>query len=85
MDNVVLPELGEGIKTATVACWHVQVGDNVEKGADLVELVTDKATFNIEASVAGRLDKILFTEGDEVAIGIALAVIDTEPQTIKDL
>ena len=75
MTEVILPELGEGIKSAMVAFWHCQVGDAVKKDSDLVELVTDKATFNVSSDVDGVIKEILVAEGEEAAIGQVLAVI----------
>jgi pyruvate/2-oxoglutarate dehydrogenase complex dihydrolipoamide acyltransferase (E2) component len=76
MSAVILPELGEGITKATVACWHNKPGDRVQEGDDLVELVTDKATFNVSAEKNGILKTILVPEGKEAAIGATLAVIE---------
>ena len=75
MNEVILPHLGEGIKTATVACWHVKVGESVEAQDDIVEVVTDKATFNIPAPQSGLIQKILVPEGQEVSIGSVLVVL----------
>ena len=76
MVSVVLPELGEGITKATVSCWYAKPGDVVREGDDVVELVTDKAAFNVSATASGRLKKIFSKEGDEVAIGQPLAEIE---------
>jgi len=76
MSAVILPELGEGITKATVACWHNKAGDRVNEGDDLVELVTDKATFNVSAETSGTLTEILVPEGKEAAIGATLGVIE---------
>jgi len=75
MHSVLLPELGEGIKKATVACWHVKEGDQVQADDDIVELVTDKATFNVPAGNAGTVRNILIKEGQDATIGAPLAVI----------
>jgi len=77
LTNVVLPDLGEGIEKATVACWHFQVGDQVREGDDIVELVTDKASFNVPAPVTGKIKEILVGERQEVPIGQPLAVIES--------
>lgn len=74
--NVILPELGEGVEKATVAFWHCKVGDRVQKDSDLVELVTDKASFNVSADQEGVVKEIFFKEGDEVKIGEVLAVLE---------
>ena len=77
MEYVNLPELGEGIEKATVACWHASIGDRVSKDDDIVELVTDKATFHVPSGALGTIKEIRFKEGQEVRIGEVLAVIET--------
>ena len=76
MVEVKLPELGEEIKTAIVSCVYAKVGDHLQEGDDIVELTTDKATFNVSATRTGVLKKILIKEGDEVLIGQTLAFIE---------
>ncbi len=76
MSRVVLPELGQGIETATVACWHARVGEAVRPDDDIVELVTDKATFSVPAGGEGILREILIPEGQEAGIGATLAIIE---------
>lgn len=75
MTNVILPELGQGIKKASVTYWFVKEGQKVNKDQDLAELVTDKASFNLPAPCSGVLSKIIFKEGDTVGIGEVLAEI----------
>lgn len=76
MSNITLPELGEGITKATVVFWHTEVGDQVQEGDDVVELETDKATFNVPAPVSGVIKKIFFKEGQAVRIGEVLAILE---------
>ena len=76
MTNIILPELGEGITKATVAYWHVRPGEAVEAGQDVVEVVTDKASFNVEAPAKGRLKSILVPEGKDGGVGSALGTIE---------
>ena len=75
MTEAKLPHLGEGIEKAGVSYWHKSVGDSVKEGEDLVELVTDKATFNMPSPASGVLKEILAQEGDEVIVGQTLARI----------
>ena len=76
MVNVILPQLGEGIKEATVSYWYFKQGDSVNEKDDLVELTTDKATFNLPSPGSGKLSQILAQEGEKVNIGQVLAVIE---------
>ena len=74
--KIILPELGDGITKATVAFWHYKVGDRVHKDDDIVELVTDKATFNVSSEGSGILKEILIQEGCEAKIGENLGIIE---------
>jgi pyruvate dehydrogenase E2 component (dihydrolipoamide acetyltransferase) len=76
MTEVHLPELGEGITKATVTYWFYQEGEKVNEKDDLVELATDKATFNLPSPCSGTLTQVLFHEGDAVNIGEVLAIIE---------
>lgn len=78
MREVVLPELAEGVTEATVSYWHFEEGDKVEEGGDLVEIVTDKAVFNVPAPVSGTLTQVFFEEGEVVQVGATLAIIEEE-------
>ncbi|MDD5449541.1 MAG: hypothetical protein PHO42_02965 [Candidatus Omnitrophica bacterium] len=76
MKEIRLPDMGDGITAATVSMWYHKPGDDVKEGDDLVELVTDKATFNVPCSSAGKVSKIMFEEGDTVHPGDVLALIE---------
>jgi len=76
MTKVILPELGEGIKKATVSYWYFKEGEKINEKDDLVELTTDKATFNLPSPCSGMLSEIFFHEGDEVNAGEVLAIIE---------
>ena len=78
MTKVILPELGEGIDKATVSYWYYQVGEKVKEKDDLVELVTDKATFNLPSPCSGTLTEIFFKEGDSVNVSEVLATIEEQ-------
>ena len=73
--KVLVPELGEGIAKATVSFWYLKEGDQVKFDDDIVELVTDKATFNVSATANGTLKKIFVKEGEDINIGGVLALI----------
>ena len=76
MTKIILPELGEGIVKATIACWHVKVGDSVTEGQEVCEAVTDKASFIIEAPAPGKLKSISVDEGQEALVSGVLGIIE---------
>jgi 2-oxoisovalerate dehydrogenase E2 component (dihydrolipoyl transacylase) len=73
-----LPDIGEGIAEAEIVAWHVKVGDRVEEDGRLADMMTDKATVEMESPVAGTILQIAGEEGDTVAIGSPLVVIETD-------
>jgi len=79
MVKVILPQLSEGVNKATVSYWYFKVGEKVNEKDDLVELATDKATFNLPSPFTGMLSEIFFQEGDNVNVGEVLATIEENP------
>ncbi len=75
MTEIILPELGEGIKKATVSYWFFKPGERVGEKDDLVELTTDKATFNLPSPAAGIISEIIVPEGETVDVGAVLGII----------
>lgn len=76
--NVVLPELGEDVKEATVSFWHIDKGEKVNKDEDLLEMVTEKATFNVPAPTSGVLAEIMVEEGGIARVGQVIAIIEVK-------
>jgi 2-oxoglutarate dehydrogenase E2 component (dihydrolipoamide succinyltransferase) len=76
MTKIVLPELGEGIKKATVSYWYFKTGEKVSEKDDLIELTTDKATFKLPSPCSGLISEIIIPEGETVDIGAVLGVIN---------
>ncbi len=73
-----LPDIGEGIAEAEIVAWHVKVGDMVEEDGPLADMMTDKATVEMESPVAGKVLEIAGEAGDMVAIGAPLVVLEVE-------
>ncbi|MBN1793636.1 MAG: biotin/lipoyl-binding protein [Candidatus Omnitrophica bacterium] len=80
MIEVVVPEVSEEVKQLIVSYWHFEEGDHVDEGVDVVELATEKATFNIAAPSTGVIKEIFFEEGDIVSIGDILAVVEEDEE-----
>jgi 2-oxoisovalerate dehydrogenase E2 component (dihydrolipoyl transacylase) len=83
-----LPDIGEGIAEAEIVAWHVKVGDRVAEDGRLADMMTDKATVEMESPVAGKVLELAGEVGDVIAIGTPLVVLETEgetPETEKPL
>ena len=73
-----LPDIGEGIAEAEIVAWHVKVGDRIEEDANLADMMTDKATVEMESPVSGVVVELAGEVGDMIPIGSTLAVIEVE-------
>lgn len=73
-----LPDIGEGISEAEIVAWHVKLGDRVEEDQSVADMMTDKATVEMESPVSGTVVELAGEVGDQVPIGSALMVIETD-------
>src|SRR4029079_7599294 len=73
-----LPDIGEGIAEAEIVAWHVKVGDTIGEDQQIADMMTDKATVEMESPVAGKVIELAGEVGDQIPIGSVLAVIETE-------
>ena len=71
----VLPVTSESIDNATITKWYVKESDEVKKDQDILEIATDKATFDVASPCDGRIEKIEKQEGDLVKKGQLIAEI----------
>ena len=79
-----MPQLGETVAEGTIAAWHKQAGDAVEKGDVLLDVETDKVATEIEAPVGGVLARIDVPEGETVDVGTILAVIAVDGEVVEE-
>ncbi|MEO5611518.1 MAG: dihydrolipoamide acetyltransferase family protein [Sphingomicrobium sp.] len=77
-----LPDIGEGIAEAEIVAWHVKLGDRVEEDQQLADMMTDKATVEMETPVAGKVVELAGEVGDQIAIGSVLVVIETDGEAV---
>lgn len=74
--EVKLPEMGEGIEEASVSFWYKKPGDAVKEGEDLVELTTEKTSFNLPSPATGTVKSINVQENEKAKVGQTLAVVE---------
>jgi len=78
MMDIVMPDLGPDFEEGNISFWLVEAGEHVNEGKDLVEVTTEKSTFNVPATCAGVVSEIIAIEGETVPVGNVLARIEEE-------
>lgn len=76
--EIKMPKLGESITEGTIISWSVKVGDTVEEDDVLFEVSTAKVSAEIPSPVEGKVRQLLFNEGDTVAVGTVVAILEIE-------
>ena len=77
-EDVIMPSLGEDAgDECTVSFWHVDVDEEIAQDEPLVEMATDKATFDVPSPLTGKIVEVLVQEDDVVKVGDKIAVIET--------
>lgn len=72
---VVIPRLGNTVESCSIGSWRKKEGEKVRKGDILLEIETDKTTFEVEAPASGILLATFFKEGDIAPVLTNVAVI----------
>ena len=83
IEDVKLPEISENVDSGVVIGILVKVGDWVRMEQPLVELETEKATFELPSPVSGQVIEINVKENDEVKVGQIIAKIDPDAQAAE--
>ncbi len=76
--EMTMPKMGESIMEGTVLKWLKQVGDPIEQDESVLEVATDKVDTEVPAIYAGVLTEILVQEGQVVAVGAPIAIMETD-------
>jgi len=85
MQLLRIPKASENLEAATIGHWLKAEGDEVSVGDQVVELLTDKADFVMEAEEAGRLRRIAAAEKSSVPVGYIIGVIAGAEEPLPDI
>ncbi len=80
----MMPKLGMEMTEGTVVAWSCQEGDRINTGDVVVQIETEKITYDVEAPAAGILRKIVVREGEVRPIGELLGVITSEDEAFDE-
>lgn len=70
--EIIVPEVSDGVTEGTIIALAVEVGDRVEADQTLLEMETDKAVVAIPSPFDGTITEIRVAEGDTVKVGAVI-------------
>ncbi len=79
--ELIMPKMGESITEATILKWLKKEGEIIKIDEAVLEIATDKVDSEVPSPVAGTLTKMYYNEGDVVAVGKPVAIIETGSPT----
>ena len=85
VQEVLMPKLGQTMEEGTIERWLKKEGDTVQKGEIIFEVVTDKATLEVEAFVSGTLLKILLKDGETAPVNEVIAFVGEKGEAIPEV
>lgn len=82
--KIVMPRLSLTMKEGTVGKWYKKEGETVEKNEPIVEILSEKATYDLEAPASGVLRKIFIREGVTAQVDETLALIAAQDEALAE-
>lgn len=82
--EVIMPALSPAQETGILIEWFKEEGDLIEKGEPLMEVETDKANVEVEATTTGILANITVNLGDEIPVGKVIALILADGESVPE-
>jgi pyruvate dehydrogenase E2 component (dihydrolipoamide acetyltransferase) len=79
-----VPTLGMDMEEATIVRWLVEEGAAVKKGDPVLEIDTDKTSFEIEAPADGAIQALRGEQGDTLPVGATLAYVTAPGEEIPE-
>lgn len=76
--EIKMPKLRPEMKEGVLCAWLKEEGDRVSVGEPVFEIETDKVVNQVESTENGVIKKLLFEDGDTVAVYTAVAIIEVE-------
>jgi len=75
LPEVIMPKMGDAMEEGTLVRWLKGEGDDVAEGDAIAEIETDKITLELESEHAGTLSELVASEGQNIPVGEAIAVV----------
>lgn len=85
INAVTMPKWGIEMTEGTITGWRVGEGQRVERGAEILDVETEKIVNAVEAPAGGVLRRILAGDGETHAVGALIGVIAEEQTSDADI
>lgn len=82
---ITMPKWGIEMTEGTITGWRVGEGQRIDRGAEILDVETDKIVNAVEAPAGGVLRRILTGEGETRAVGALIGVIADEQASDADI
>lgn len=82
--KIRIEKLDANMEEVTIGEWLKAEGDRIEEGEPLVEIITDKVTFELESACSGILRQIVAARNSTVPVGYIIALIGDEADELPD-
>jgi len=82
---VKMPKSSLTMKEGTILKWYKREGEKVEKGEPLVQILEEKSTIDLEATVSGVVKKLYYRENQDVPVGEVIAAIGAPEEELPDV
>lgn len=83
LQQITMPKLGESVTEGKIERWLVKAGDTVQKYEPLAEVTTDKVSAEIPSSFSGVITELVAGEGETLAVGALVCVMETDEQDVQ--
>lgn len=80
-----LPQLAANVEEATIGAWKKSEGDSLAAGDPIVEIITSKATFDLESPAGGILLKRVAPTNSTVPVGYIVAIVGEAGENVPDV
>ncbi len=82
--EIIMPKAGMDMQEGQILKWMVDVGDKIEEGQVILEIMTDKVSMEVEAEASGVLLKKVYDEGDTVPVITTIGYIGEAGEEIAE-
>ena len=83
-EPIIMPRQGQSVESCILTEWKVNVGDQVAEGDVLAVIETDKASFDLESTAAGRVLALFWEADDDVPVLANVAVVGNEGEDVEE-